>query len=381
MPFGGIAFGLASSSETIDRWIQTWKNSIYKINLVLVIAGSRTSEVEGISAAGSTAESRRYTAVADAELFLKGPSAYRSWPLPSLPAGVSPALISYAASRFVPLNSIVLAVGVDQSPPFPHLLIESPFIGPSACLSTGKSMSYERVNCLWEKGYSMGLRVTRPLLIAECVPGGTTTALAIFKGLGLAVESFISGSARNPPIALKKKIVDKGLREAQLGLNPSPKILLSALGDPFQAVAAGLLLGARRAGIPVLLGGGSQMLAVLSLALSAVSPDLRSKFVEDISISTTSWLVEETNGPFQQQSSFVTLLSMVEQFFGVSLLGLATGLRFHSSSCQVLKDYELGYVKEGVGAGALALLAQLHGASCQELVTACESAVGQLHSR
>ena len=39
----------------------------------LILAGSQTAEIEGISAAGSTAVSRRYTAVADAELLLRGP--------------------------------------------------------------------------------------------------------------------------------------------------------------------------------------------------------------------------------------------------------------------------------------------------------------------
>ena len=45
---------------------------------------------------------------------------------------------------------------------------------------------------------------------------------------------------------------------------------------------------------------------------------------------------------------------------------------------KVLRDYELGYVKEGVGAGALSLLAQMKGANCQDLVDACEKAVYEL---
>ena len=60
---------------------------------------------------------------------------------------------------------------------------------------------------------------------------------------------------------------------------------------------------------------------------------------------------------------------------------LACGVRFHSSTHQPLRDYERGYVKEGVGAGALLLLAQLRGCSCADLVLDCEHALEQLLSR
>jgi len=64
----------------------------------------------------------------------------------------------------------------------------------------------------------------------------------------------------------------------------------------------------------------------------------------------------------------------------VPLCGVASGVRFHDSSSQLLRDYERGYVKEGVGAGALLLLAQLQGQPPQALVEACERAVERLPS-
>ena len=60
---------------------------------------------------------------------------------------------------------------------------------------------------------------------------------------------------------------------------------------------------------------------------------------------------------------------------------LCFGVRFHISTLQPLRDYERGYVKEGVGAGALLLLAQLRGCSCADLVLDCEHALEQLLSR
>ena len=72
------------------------------------------------------------------------------------------------------------------------------------------------------------------------------------------------------------------------------------------------------------------------------------------------------------------LLDEVGQRFGVSLAGLASGLRFHASRQPALRDYEDGFVKEGVGAGALLLLAQLQGQHSEALVEGCERALDQL---
>ena len=122
------------------------------------------------------------------------------------------------------------------------------------------------------------------------------------------------------------------------------------------------------------------MLAVLAIALSAVKPVMRSHFVEDISVATTSWLVDESffSKTNNKGSSFIHLMDLIADHFKVSLIGLSSGLHFRESNKKVLSDYEHGYVKEGVGAGALALLAQLNGATQEELVEACEDAVDQL---
>ena len=378
VPLGVKAFGRELTVEKVNLLIKTWRESINEIKFYLVLAGTRTAEVNGISAAGATPDSRRYTAVADAELLLRGPNMPRRWQLPPLPAGVTPALISYVSSRFVDIKPIVIPIGLSQSLPFPHHAIESTSLGPSECLSTGKAMPLDRVENLWNSGFSMGLKMQRPVLLAECVPGGTSTAQAVLAGLGLEVDKFISGSARQPPHEIKKKLVQRGLCAAKLGLNPLPKILLSAVGDPFQAFAVGFVLGTREAGQRVLLGGGCQMLAVIALALEELNPQSRDEFVQDILVATTAWLVGESISSDKSESSFVSLMELIATHFEVSLIGMSTGLQFHESTKQVLRDYELGYVKEGVGAGALSLLAQIKGVSPNSIVEACEIAVDQL---
>ena len=379
LPFGCKAFGLGVSSLMLDQWISTWKSSLNDINAFLVIAGTKTDEVQGISAAGATVAARKYTAIADAELFLEGPSSPKQWPLPPLQAGVSPALISNVCARLLKLQPLVLAIGLRQSPPSDFEILEDPSFGPANCLSTGNAMTTARVERLWQKGFEIGLKLHKPLFLSECVPGGTTTALAVLTGLEINSAHCVSSSVKNPPIALKRKLVKKGLRLGEVGPHTSPQDLLAAVGDPFQAFSTGLLLGARKSRIPVLLGGGSQMIAVLALALSSIDSSLRTAFIKDISIATTSWLVREKISKDHTQSSFFNLIALLGNFFDVNILGLSSGLTFQNSSKQVLKDYELGYIKEGVGLGALLLLAQLHGVSCKELLQECEIAVDQLH--
>ncbi len=378
LPAGCKAFGAGASQHRKIQWIKSWSTCNSHFTFILILAGSKTAEIEGISAAGHTPDSRRYTAVADAELILHGPAVYREWALPPLPAGISPALISYVAKEFLRSDPLILTAGLNQLPSFPHIPVDSPLNGPASCLSTGKAMSLKRVEALWNKGYSMGKKLRQPLLIAECIPGGTTTAQAILTGLGLSIADLISSSSRTRPLAIKKKTVEIGLQKSGLKENPLPKQLLAAVGDPFQVIATGLLIGARQAGQPVLLGGGSQMLAVIALALRTIKPTNRSVFVNEIVLGTTSWLAEEKSSSQKSCNSLMLLMDKVGKHFGVELLGIASGLRFNSSRCQALRDYELGFIKEGVGAGALSLLAQLNGASCNELIKGCETGVDLL---
>ena len=368
------------ASEFWSRATQRfWSDTEPAPDLLLILSSTLTAEVEGISAAGSTSESRRYTAIADAELLLYGPSHRPRWPLPPLPAGVSPALISWVAAEALQIQPWVGSIGLPKMPPFAHLRFEDPQLGPAACISTGRSMTPERVLQLLKKGQRFGERLQHPLVLAECVPGGTTTALAILRGLGLPASDLISGSAKHPPMALKRQLVHQGLQSAELSATHSAPELLAAVGDPFQAFATGLLIGSLSSGEPLLLAGGSQMAAVLALALSMVSARERSLLSNQVLLGTTAWLAGEVLTPTEtKRTSLVELLALLEDHFNVSISALASGLRFCDSRHPSLRDYELGHVKEGVGAGGLALLAQLRGLSLDRISQGCDNAMDQL---
>ena len=375
---GCTVIGSGGSDEALSTWLAPWRASDRDVSLFLVLAGTQTAEVEGISAAGATPEARKFTALADAELLLSGPGRQRNWPLPKLPAGVSPALISRVAVEWLGLRPLIAAVGLPLAPPFPHLRVEPATEGPAACLSSGQAMDLQRVQRLWQRGWRLGNCLKGPLVLAECVPGGTTTAQAVLTGLGLSVADLVSGSARIPPMALKQSLVERGLRSADLPRHPCPHSLLAAVGDPFQPLAAGLVLGAMEADQPVLLGGGSQMVAVLALALATEGQTGRERLAQGVCLGTTAWLAKESDRCQGRPGALGSLLDRTMNHFGVQLKGLATGLSFEASRHSRLRDYELGFVKEGVGAGALALLAQLRGASIQELLEACDRAMDEL---
>lgn len=377
LPEGCQQLGRLGANALDAAVLRPWTSNEQTLDLLLVLAATRTAEHEGISAAGSTVASRRYTALADAELLIRGPAEQRRWPLPPLPAGVSPALLSYVAARRLKLTPQVAALGLVQKPDFPHLDIEPLDQGPSACLSTGAAMPLLRVRHLWRQGELLGQRLQRPLVVAECVPGGTTTAQAVLTALGVEVAHLISGSALHPPQQLKQELVTRGLQRASLGAHPSAEQILAAVGDPFQAFTAGVLVGAVSAGQPLLLGGGCQMLAVLALAMQDLPARQREHLAAQVLIGTTGWLADE-GAAAAGQSPFGGLVDATASHLAAALSVLACGVRFHSSTHQPLRDYERGFVKEGVGAGALLLLAQLRGWSCDDLVLDCEHALEQL---
>ncbi len=346
--------------------------------MLLLLAATATAAVPGISAAGATPRSRLSTAAADAELLLWGPGRRRPHALPPLPAGVSPALISHVVLRDLGwLERVQVAdLGCSEAPAVPHLRLPGlESAGPAHCLSSGLALAPQRVEALLERGrrWASALDPTRPLVLAECVPGGTSTALAVLRGLGLAADGLVSGSLRHSAHGLKAGLVHAGLAAA--GLDPgrsSPEQVLAAVGDPMQVLAAGLLPAAAARGVPVLLAGGSQMAAVLALALALAAPGQRPALGTRVRLATTAWVAEEPD------SDLARLLALIGERWQVTPRLEVADLRFHGSRCRALADYERGFVKEGVGAGGMAWLWQRLGGDPAALARACETACAEL---
>ena len=357
-------FGSKISEKQFNNKVNFLKSEIDRLIFYLVIAGTNTSQIKGISAAGIDSKARKITALADAEFFLNGPSKKYRYKLPLLGQGVTPALISYVCSKLIGANPIVVPIGLDKIPYFHHLTVEDPPNGPSNCLSSGQSMSKKRVLNLYNKGFEIGNSVKNPIFISESVPGGTTTAQAVMEAFGLNVGHLIGSSLIDPPRILKKEIIKKGLLNSSFKEKFNSLDVISSVGDPFQAFTLGLVIGARLSNKSVILSGGSQMLAIILLALEFIPFEKKQIFADQIFVATTCWLLRD--------SSLNSLINLISKKHKVNLTGLASSLNFKLASHPELQDYEKGYVKEGVGAGGMSLLAYLKGNKYEDILSKCE---------
>ncbi len=373
MSLSGRIAGTAAGAES---WGRPWRQGWQEAEVLVLLAGTDTAAVPGISAAGATPASRRRTAAADAELLLLGPAGQRPHALPPLPAGVSPALISHVVLRELGLVPLLVDLGCPVAPAVAHLRLPGPAgAGPARCLSGGAALDPGRLEALLAQGRRWGERLApgRPLLLAECVPGGTSTALAVLTGLGVAADGLVSGSLRHPDHGRKAALVAQGLGAAGLeGGDGAALRVAAAVGDPMQPLAAALVLAAAAAGRSVLLAGGSQMAAVLALALALAPPSLRPAVAAAAAVGTTAWVAHEAD------SDLALLLQRIGARWGVEPLAFAANLRFPEPCHPALAAYENGYVKEGVGAGGLALLWQLSGRPAPALARLCDQACATL---
>jgi NaMN:DMB phosphoribosyltransferase len=196
----------------------------------------------------------------------------------------------------------------------------------------------------------------------------------VLEGLGVAAAGLVSGSLREPAHALKAALVRRGLAAAGLQTPADPPVaaVLAAVGDPMQALAAGLVQAAAERELPLLLAGGSQMAAVLALALALTPPAGRPRLLAQVAIATTAWVADEPG------SDLAALLGRIGGRWGGEPLAYGAGLRFSGCRSPELLAYEQGYVKEGVGAGGLALLWELSGRAPADLAEACDRACERL---
>ncbi|MEY3404306.1 MAG: hypothetical protein RLZZ86_3928 [Cyanobacteriota bacterium] len=231
-----------------------------------VLGFTETGLIPGISAAGLTPEDRQYTACADAEFLYYGAEYYPKYPLPPLTSGASPVLISRAVVANLHIPVYLFNAGLLHIPPVP--LID---LGGMAarCLSQGAAMDIATVKQLLTEGLRWGSQLSCDagnsyLILSECVVGGTTTALAILTGLGIDAVGKVNSSHAVCNHQQKWDLVQTGLAKAKISSLVDPLELVAAVGDPMQVVVAGMAIAASRK-CGVLLGGGTQMLAVYAL--------------------------------------------------------------------------------------------------------------------
>lgn len=323
----------------------------------LFISGTEISKVPGLSAAGANPEVVPLTSPADADFVQFGfPRVIDIFPMD--PDGhPTPAIVTRAAAVEAKIPVCVVHAGsyIPPCAPFVELGAEfgrDPRLGPAV---PGAAGIFEAARAFAKNLTPSGLPVT----LAESVPGGTTTALFVLRALGYRGEMVSSASPRNP-IGLKEEAWAQASARVGAGmasLADDPLAAVRELGDPMQAAVLGFLAGCgegseRRR---VTLAGGTQMLAVAALfnrynELRACVPNL------ELDIATTRYVVSDGSSSFSSLAEKLGLEIQVAR------------LDFSDSPYRGLRDYEKGFVKEGVGAGGAVVYAERLGVPVERIV-------------
>jgi uncharacterized protein (TIGR00303 family) len=335
----------------------------------LCLGATQTSEIEGVSAAGVSPEARRLTPCIDAEALLAG-RALTAGSLPVSPAGiVSPIVITRACLALMDMEIEVVDCGTFAPPMVVHTKVGN---RPASCVSSGEALGLEEVEALFRQGQICAAQAASQfdyVVLAECVPGGTTTALGVLSALGWNVRGMLSGSSPTNDHSLKEKLVAHGLERAGWKNAAKGEALsaVAAVGDPMQPFVAGMAVEASKR-VPVFFAGGSQMLAIFALyrALLDGEPDEPSpRFLP--TVVTTKWVA------FDPGADTIELSKQILAPYAVACPD------FTKSRHSGLRAYEDGNVKEGTGAGAaMALAHAIAGVDEEQILFAIDSCYDEL---
>ena len=330
---------------------------------ILVIGSTDTALIPGISAAGKNTEALKLTPALDADFLILKQEEFKE-KVPVSPSGVpSPVILSKAVVDFLGLETLIVDVGAYKKPSCSHIDLN---MGPAKCLTSGEALGPVKNNFLFQKGEKLVSKLQEYdyIIVGECVPGGTTTALSVLCALGIDAFSLTSSSFPEGNQFLKNQTVrDALLEHAHLfsEIKKNPLKACEYFGDPMQPFVTGLIKGAQKVNLPVLLAGGSQMLAVyfLSKIILDYSP-------HDTIIATTSWITNDKNAKTKRLAELTSAPLM------------STKISFLDTQYDGLKAYEEGHIKEGVGAGGLMVAADLYKNLNEEQIT---SEIEKLYSK
>lgn len=305
-----------------------------------ILANTLLSTIPGLSGAGPNPEGSLMVPNLDAELIIQGRITSCN-ETPNTGTGCpTPASITRSMTELAGFPVLFINAGLVHQLQVPCL---------DLCGSPGRDPRKEPAVPEAEKLFSWGQWAGKffsgtydTLVIGECIPGGTTTALCVLRALGY--EARVSSAAVHSPTELKEEIADAVIQRLGESRNTNPLDIIKEAGDPMMAVTAGIISTYQG---KLFLAGGTQMLAVASLvaALKMPVPEVVTTiYVHDDPMANCSEIAEKIGVP----------LTIVDPDFG------AMG---HSG----LVRYCIGEVKEGMGAGGAIFLANLMGYQLPEI--------------
>ena len=313
-----------------------------------ILANTLLSTVPGVSGAGPTPEKTLLTPILDAELIATG--TVTSHPFkPNTPTGCpTPSSITRAMVSLCGLQPLFVNAGLRHTPTVPCYDVYG-MVGEDPRFRD----AVPRAHALFGHGETLGKFLSTYsdlLVIGECVPGGTTTALCVLRALGY--DAAVSSSFIDNPLSIKEDICSKALGRITADEVTTPLDIIRYTGDPMMPIAAGMIKSYTG---NILLAGGTQMLSVAALAKAmGMTPP---------AVVTTSYVRDDPTANVDYLASRIgTRIFYVDPGFGT--LGHAG-----------LARYCIGEVKEGFGAGGAMCLAYLMGHSEESIREQILSAV------
>jgi len=308
-----------------------------KADFLLAASVTKTCEIEGITQAGIPGKIP-LTPTLDAE-FIATQKLFSMPELAETPSGVpTPALITRAVENLNPFSTIeILDLGLEVKPQQTQL--HNFNIEPSDSITKGAGIDAQTIFAKGMKfGRSYDLKGSY-LILGESTPSGTTTATASALALGYECRDDFSSSFLNVPNSVKNETIDAALALINEDMSNFEK--LSLVSDNMLLFCAGFLLEASRR-FHVVLAGGTQMAACLLIADRLREDVLMRLKSENITLATTQWVARDEHSNIKH---------ILEQL-SYTPHAIYTEFSFADAEIPVLKMYDEGEAKEGVGAGA-----------------------------
>jgi len=301
-----------------------------------VISYTKTCEIPRITIAGANPEILKFTPPADAEYLHYGHCKSIDG-IPMTPDGKpTPAILTKVALEAASIPHVVINAGSKVSPQLPYFETK---LDPGNNITQEPAMTISSVIQAVDYGRIIArtlASMTDCLIIGESIPGGTTTALALMKGLGINAK--VSSSMPKNPVDLKNKVVENALRRFD---SKEPYEIISNVGDPMIPVVAGMLSAASEIS-NVILAGGTQMAAVLAFAKKIGFKENR------VAIGTTNYIINDKTS---------NLLEILKQISDIPVFVAKPMLE--NSKIDGLKAFSEGFAKEGAGAGGVLVSAMM----------------------
>ena len=330
-------------------------------NVSFLLAGSvtRTIENRGLSQAGIPGF-LHLTPTLDAEFVADG-IPYSLTGVAETPKGVpTPAITVRAVHELAPFSEILnLDIGFTDIPKCKNGTLKQFGIVPSGNIATDSSINSEEI---FNKGLEFGESFIPKgdyIILAESTPSGTTTAYATAKALGFNIDGKFSSSFKDVPNSIKEDVVNRALKRVPLNANIWDK--LNKVSDNMLLFSAGFVVGATP-NYDVVLGGGTQMSAVLAILNILEKENIATFNANNLSLMTTRWVYEDENSDIK--SILEEVAPQVSAFY--------SEFSFKKSMHPALKLYDIGEAKEGVGLGSVLCYASLNGVSDTDIIKKVE---------